>query len=124
MVGYFKGSAGITITTLLLPDQSPGEREGEKGKKVDVKDKKRECRHSKRELVLVSTLFVSHVRSENPEGWCVTPHLSPLTLCQHLELRYFLITFTCYILPLILRLSPAHVLNRIPSNGCKFEQYL
>lgn len=34
MVGYFKGSSGICITTLLLllPDQPPGESEREKGK--------------------------------------------------------------------------------------------
>lgn len=34
MVGYFKGSSGICITTLLLllPDQPPGESEREKRK--------------------------------------------------------------------------------------------
>lgn len=83
MAGYFKGSAGRSIPTLLLPDLIPERRK---------KDKKRECRLGKRELFLVSALFISHVRSGNPEGWCVTRHLSPLAPPQHLELRYFLIT--------------------------------
>ena len=39
-------------------------RKSGRGAKLEVfKDKKRECRHSKRELVLVSTLFISLVRS-------------------------------------------------------------
>lgn len=59
-----------------------------------VKDEERECRRKEGELVLVSTLFISHVRSENPEGpggGGLTPHLSPLNPNQHLETRYFLI---------------------------------
>lgn len=61
-----------------------------------VKDKKRECRHGKGELGLVSTLFIRLVGSgfREPRG---SGHLSPLTSNQHLELRYFLITFACNI---------------------------
>lgn len=56
-------------------------REGKKKRKLEVvKDKKRECRHSKKELGLVSTLFISPVGSgfREPSGWVCDR--SPLTL--------------------------------------------
>lgn len=66
MVGYFKGSSGICITTLLLrlPDQPPGESERERRTYQRQSKTRRESADAvSRELVLVSTLFISLVGS-------------------------------------------------------------
>lgn len=68
MVRHFKGSAGISIATLLLPDQFPGEcKRGERGRKGRIRSSQRTRGESadtvKRELVPVNTLFISPVRS-------------------------------------------------------------
>ena len=80
MARYFKGSAGISITTLPLPDRPSGERgvrggkkkKGREGKKKKIRGSQRQeervqtQRERWRELVLVSTLFISLVGVRAP----------------------------------------------------------
>lgn len=42
MARYFRGSAGICITTLLLPDQPPGESKRERRKLSEQSETRRE----------------------------------------------------------------------------------
>ena len=77
MARYFKGSAGISITTLPLPDRPSGERgvrgeKKERTKKIRGSQRQEERvqtrreRERERELVLVSTLFISPVGVRAP----------------------------------------------------------
>lgn len=79
--GTLKGSAGISNTSLPLSDQTMGVGEGGCvwGELEVVKDKRRECRHGKGELGLVSTLFISLVGSGFREPRGSVGDRSPLT---------------------------------------------